>query len=230
MPTVATPPLFTIETPHGTLVAVHTDDALFAALHPDEAAHAEPFGEARRRWFAAGRAAMRVALAAHGRDAGPILADDRGAPILPEGLVGSISHKDCIAVALLADAADGRVGVDVELDVDRPIDVARRVLTNAELDAIAGLDARARARAVLRRFSVKEAIYKAIDPFLRRYVGFREVEPDAADPRRFVFIAPAVAGEPALDIEADIATRTEGTMALLLATARARLARTDGAT
>jgi 4'-phosphopantetheinyl transferase EntD len=34
----------------------------------------------------------------------------------------------------------------------------------------------ARAREVLLRFSAKEAIYKALDPFVRRYVGFLEVE------------------------------------------------------
>jgi len=35
---------------------------------------------------------------------------------------------------------------------------------------------------VLLRFSIKEAVYKAIDPFVQRFVGFREVavfpEPD----------------------------------------------------
>ncbi|HMG57415.1 MAG TPA: 4'-phosphopantetheinyl transferase superfamily protein [Kofleriaceae bacterium] len=31
-------------------------------------------------------------------------------------------------------------------------------------------------RGVTLRFSIKEAIYKAIDPYVRRYVGFTEVE------------------------------------------------------
>ncbi len=31
------------------------------------------------------------------------------------------------------------------------------------------------------RFSIKEAIYKAVDPFVRRYVAFTEVELEVAD-------------------------------------------------
>jgi phosphopantetheine--protein transferase-like protein len=65
--------------------------------------------------------------------------------------------------------------VDVETDVERKHDIARRVLTDAERDAIVGLDDRARARAITVRFSAKEAIYKALDPFVRRYVAFDEV-------------------------------------------------------
>jgi 4'-phosphopantetheinyl transferase EntD len=43
------------------------------------------------------------------------------------------------------------------------------------LAEIAHLDVSDRAREVLLRFSAKEAIYKALDPFVRRYVGFGEV-------------------------------------------------------
>ena len=47
--------------------------------------------------------------------------------------------------------------------------------STARLAAIAGLEGDERQRAILLRFSAKEAIYKALDPFVRRYVDFKEV-------------------------------------------------------
>ena len=66
----------------------------------------------------------------------------------------------------------------------RSLDIASRVLRDAERDELAGLDETDRAREVLLRFSAKEAIYKALDPFVRRYVDFKEMSvspgPDGA--------------------------------------------------
>jgi 4'-phosphopantetheinyl transferase EntD len=67
------------------------------------------------------------------------------------------------------------VGLDLEEDVDRAAEIAPKILDDDELAAIAGLDARARTRAILVRFSAKEAIYKGLDPFVQRYVGFKEI-------------------------------------------------------
>jgi enterobactin synthetase component D len=53
--------------------------------------------------------------------------------------------------------------------------VSGRVLTADEIADLAGLDQHQRALIVIQVFAIKEAIYKAIDPFMRRYVGFREV-------------------------------------------------------
>jgi phosphopantetheinyl transferase (holo-ACP synthase) len=54
--------------------------------------------------------------------------------------------------------------------------IANRVLTERELDALGALPADRAWIALTARFAIKEAIYKAIDPFVRRYVGFREAE------------------------------------------------------
>ena len=43
-----------------------------------------------------------------------------------------------------------------------------------ELAALADLTGVARDVEVLRRFAAKEAIYKALDPWVSRFVGFRE--------------------------------------------------------
>jgi 4'-phosphopantetheinyl transferase EntD len=158
------------------LGALSLEDAL-ASLHPDEIALATSMPPIRRRDWVAGRLALRHALTHQGLlSSAPLLADDRGAPILDPTALGSISHKRGLAVALASPASGAhRIGVDVENLASARVDVSARILTTPELDAIATLSGAARLRAVTLRFALKEAIYKAIDPFLRRYVGFREV-------------------------------------------------------
>src|SRR6185295_1461516 len=100
--------------PHGRLVGVEMDEALapalLATLHPDERALAAAFAPGRQLAFAAGRAALRIALADLGLPAGPVLVGERGGPRLPAGALGSVSHKRQLAVALAAvPDPDGRI-------------------------------------------------------------------------------------------------------------------------
>jgi enterobactin synthetase component D len=175
--------LFTLDLPHGLAVALAIPDgneleSLAAWLTPEELDFAKAWAPPRRRTWIAGRAALRTSLARSGLASPAILSDDRGAPVFPAGVVGSVSHKERVAVALVARAdpgADARIGVDVELDAPLRIDIARKVLTEDEQRELAALDEAPRLAEVRLRFSAKEAIYKALDPFVRRYVGFHEV-------------------------------------------------------
>lgn len=142
-------------------------DAAVARLAADEQRRAAELPALRRRAYVAGRTALHLALG--GGEA--IASDDRGAPVLPAGWVGSVSHKGARAAALIAAAGDGFVGIDLEVAAAPRGDIARRILTAREQAALAD-----RGRAVTRSFAIKEAIYKAIDPYERRYVGFLEVE------------------------------------------------------
>jgi 4'-phosphopantetheinyl transferase EntD len=164
-----------VETAHGTCVLVELADpaAARARLPAAEQAHAE----ARRAEFVVGRCALHEALGDWGV---AVLADDRGAPVLPAGWVGSVSHKGAVAAALVAPAGQGFVGVDLERAAPPRADIARRILTPREQAALAHLAGDERGRALTLRFAIKEAIYKAIDPHLRRYVGFLEVELELA--------------------------------------------------
>ena len=108
----------------------------------------------------------------------PILPDDRGAPRLPPAVVGSISHKEDLAVGLVSTDLGWRVGIDLEDPRALRRDISSRVLTAAEQAALAPLDEPTRRAETMARFAIKEAIYKAIDPYLRRYVGFTDVELD----------------------------------------------------
>ena len=113
----------------------------------------------------------------------PILSTPRGAPALPSGYVGSVSHKRELAVAIVARAEPTpRTTLGIDVEIPRPLrtDIATRVLTDDERAALAGLDPAARDAEVLFRFAAKEAIYKALDPWVQRMVSFQEVEIVAA--------------------------------------------------
>ena len=149
-----------------------------AALHPDERAFAHALGDARLASWIAGRLALRAALDAAGLpSSAPILPGPRGEPRLPDGVTGSISHKSGLAVAIAAPmgAPPTTLGLDLEELRALRADIAARVLTDRERAALpaAGVDRDAH---VLRVFSAKEAIYKALAPLLGRYIGFQEAQ------------------------------------------------------
>jgi 4'-phosphopantetheinyl transferase EntD len=182
MPRVIPDVTFDLELAHGRCVGVRLPEALGVvealaegALLSEERAYAATLGGVRRRTWMGGRIALRQALAREGIAAPPVLADGRGAPALPPGVAGSISHKEDMAVALVAREPRAKLGVDIESDAPRKLDISRKVLTDEELAEVAKLGSTERAREVLLRFSAKEAIYKALDPFVQRYVAFREV-------------------------------------------------------
>jgi 4'-phosphopantetheinyl transferase EntD len=185
---------FVVDLPFGICAAVSLPAAddfdLPSELHAEEAAYAQALPPARRRTWVGGRVALRAALAHHERGAPkggapgptaptpPILATPRGAPALPPGFVGSVSHKRELAVALVA-RAEGTpaetLGVDVELPARLRHDISGRVLTADERATVAELEGPARDRELLRRFAIKEAVYKALDPWVARFVSFQEV-------------------------------------------------------
>lgn len=164
-------------------------------LAPPEAALASALPLARQVGFVGGRLALRTAFHALGESTPAVLRTDRGAPELPSGLLGSVSHKGHRAVALVRRASQVAITIGVDLETApqeaapadterRRGDIAPRILTRRErerLEALADVNTLEYREAVRLRFALKEAVYKAIDPFVRRYVRFQEVEvfPDA---------------------------------------------------
>ncbi len=160
-------------------------------LHVSEADLARTMPPVRRSTFVAGRVALRAALASPRLGALTAGVHDlllgrttRGAPQLPAGLTGSVSHKlshqrqRAIAIAWVE--SEGLLGVDLEArplaaERGRP-SIASRILTPREFEVVRDLDAHAHREETVLRFSLKEAIYKAIDPVVQRYVRFTEVE------------------------------------------------------
>ena len=170
-----------------------TDSVPVCELHEEELAFASSLSPSHCSQFIGGRIALRRAMGPElARRVEPVLRGPRGAPVLAL-CGGSISHKEEVAVALVRLATDSSateqdltcpigecVGIDVEnLARYRRTDLlSKKVLTSQEeirlgTLAEAGLT---RDQEVLLSFSFKEAVYKAIDPFLQRRVGFNEVE------------------------------------------------------
>jgi 4'-phosphopantetheinyl transferase EntD len=184
-------PAFVVALPHGIAAGVHLPDApapvpteVLARLHPDERAHAATLGGYRQVQFVGGRLALGELFPELGLRRTPVLTNPHGAPLLPPGVTGSVTHKNDLAIAMLARGSPG-LGVDLEdTDRERP-GVAARVLRAEELAAVDVLPAERRWRDTAVRFSVKESVYKALHPFLLRYIGFGEVavwpSPDGID-------------------------------------------------
>jgi enterobactin synthetase component D len=167
---------------HGVLTAVHVPDTPEPV--PDEVMQRLPLAEAelaqgmtgmRRVRFVAGRLALRRACEQVGASPPPILVGGRGAPSLPRGLAGSVSHKTSVAVGMVARAEGGTLGVDLTEYGPPRAGLASRVLTEDERAEIAGQEPAQHWISVLMRFSIKEAMYKSLDPLLNRYIGYQEV-------------------------------------------------------
>ncbi|MGC9984001.1 MAG: 4'-phosphopantetheinyl transferase superfamily protein [Polyangia bacterium] len=181
---------FRLSLVHGRCVGVRipaqVNEAVLAALVPDERTFVSTLAPGRHPSWVAGRLALREAFRDLGIGPGPILATRRGAPALPSDLVGSISHKRMLAVGLAA-RREGGASIGVDLETSPPAfasahqaqsqarpDVRTRVLTHDELLRLESVPEENRRRTVILHFSLKEALYKAIDPLVGRHVAFHE--------------------------------------------------------
>lgn len=136
----------------------------------------------RQAEFAAGRAAARAALAAAGLPEAAIPAGEDRAPVWPEGVVGSITHGEDIALAVAAPlAVAAGLGLDVESDVPLPGDVLSEICDGEECAWIAGQVEPLRWARLI--FVAKEAAFKCQYPASRSLFGFEtmqvQVRPDA---------------------------------------------------
>ena len=128
-------------------------------------------GSSRAAEFDTGRECARMALREIGVDHTdrPILADERGAPVWPAGVVGSISHTagwtGAVAARRGRHGGIASIGLDAEVAAPLPDGVLEVVATESERTALAHLgraDADVPWDAVL--FAAKEATYKAWYP------------------------------------------------------------------
>lgn len=146
------------------------------ALFADEAAAVARAIDHRRRAFAAGRGAARMALASLGvrRQAIPI-GQDR-APIWPQGFVGSISHCTGFCVAVAARREDmAAIGIDVEVAGNLPPGVEQLVCRPEDIDHFALLPRTPGVDWPKLAFSAKEAFYKAYYPVRQRQIDYQDV-------------------------------------------------------
>ncbi|MFO0591858.1 MAG: 4'-phosphopantetheinyl transferase superfamily protein [Polyangiaceae bacterium] len=137
-----------------------------------EYARSLPSPQRQREWLG-GRHCLSTALAQLSVERPAMLQLPSGAPIVPLGTAGSISHKGPLVMALAASDAEG-VGIDVDYADDQDVRLQCKVLTVKER---VRLDLRgAGSLYVVAHFSLKEAVYKALDPAHQQSLDFDDIE------------------------------------------------------
>lgn len=160
--------------PEGVALAASDPSAEATGLWPIETTAMARAVPARRREFAAGRRAARMALASLGHAPAPIPMTPDRAPLWPEGVTGTISHGAGLCLALVGWSRDwAGLGLDLEPAMPLPEDILATICTPVERRALAqdpsGLLSR-------RLFCAKEATYKAQYTQSRRLLSFHDLE------------------------------------------------------
>jgi 4'-phosphopantetheinyl transferase EntD len=144
-------------------------------LRPSERAGLESAVLTVRRASGAGRDVARRLCERMGVRGAEIPRSVDRVPLWPDRIVGSITHDDAWAAAVVADARRlGGIGIDIEPPRGQPEDVARLIGSPDELEAFSGV---AFGETVL--FSLKEAIFKSVYPHDRQFLDFHDVLVDA---------------------------------------------------
>jgi 4'-phosphopantetheinyl transferase EntD len=151
---------------------------------PTEAPHIARARPARRREFAAGRAAARAAMTHLGCAPLAVPASADRAPIWPKGISGSISHAQSLCVAVVSQNASS-ISLDVEEATALDPKLLDTICSPAEQARIAGPDAGLHAKLI---FCAKEATYKAQYPLTRLLFSFDHLDV-ALNPKNHSFTA-----------------------------------------
>lgn len=162
------------------LISTRFDPALLMEDDFARCAIAPVRGVAKRQAeYLAGRLCAREALRrVTGQPGVPAVGADR-APQWPSGVVGSITHGDNWAAALVAASDQWRaIGMDVErmLPVERALRLQGEILTPDELSRLDGLDDEGRALRISLTFSFKESLFKALYPLTLTHFYFHDAE------------------------------------------------------
>jgi 4'-phosphopantetheinyl transferase EntD len=132
----------------------------------------------RRGEFSTVRHCARLALAALGEPAVPILPGVRGAPIWPAGVVGSMTHcAGYRGAAVARPSVAAGIGIDAEVHGPLPEGVLDLVSSESEREHLRQLAAGWPGVWWERLlFSAKESVYKVWSPPTGRWLGFDEAE------------------------------------------------------
>jgi 4'-phosphopantetheinyl transferase EntD len=189
--------------PPGTAAVETREDRLDIELFAEEEASLGEAVEKRRIEFVTARACAREALARLGLPAAPIATGERGQPLWPEGVVGSITHCAGYRACALAHAHElAAVGIDAEPNEPLPAGVLGVIARPEERSLLAEL---ARGDSTVRwdrlLFSAKESVYKVWFPIARSWLGCEEAAL-RIDPLRGTFQARLLAPWPGVGSDA----------------------------
>jgi len=134
----------------------------------------------RRAEFLAGRMCAQQALFCLTGTPHTLRQGNDRLPRWPRGCVGSISHSNALAAAVVAYRTDYRsLGIDLEhaiRDEDCTDELIGSIQTPAEWERLAVLPTLTRGQALTLAFSIKESVFKALYPLVHTYFDFKDVE------------------------------------------------------
>lgn len=144
----------------------------------------------RQAEFFFGRLAARAALLEQGATALEVPIGPAREPVWPPHFVGSISHIDGLAAAVVAPSARHTgLGIDLERTAHgQDQDALRQIAVDAEELALLSEDAGPLSldELVTLAFSAKESLYKGLYSTVGRFFGFEAARLEAIDPVRGV--------------------------------------------
>ncbi|MFE7761469.1 4'-phosphopantetheinyl transferase [Streptomyces sp. NPDC057438] len=158
----------------------HDEDAAVDGieLYPEEEAVVARAVAKRRREFTVVRACARRAMEKLGVTPRALVPGQRGAPVWPDGLTGSMTHcEGYAAAAVVRDGDLASLGIDAEPHGPLPEGVLAAIALPAEearLDRLSAGDPTVHWDRLL--FSAKESVYKAWFPLTGRWLDFSEAD------------------------------------------------------
>lgn len=114
-----------------------------------------------------------------GRTQFPKQQSDSRIPLWPAHSCGSLSHSHSICAAIVGCSQRWQnLGLDIEkpLTTQRAQRIAKTVLTKKEYATYENLDNSLRAHYVTQVFSLKESLFKALNPLTGTYFGFQDAQ------------------------------------------------------
>lgn len=166
-----------------------------AVLYPGEAELITRAVDKRRREFRTVRHCARQALRQLGLPPAPVLRGERGEPLWPAGVVGSMTHCAGYRAVAVAHSRDFHaLGIDAEPHEALPAGVLEIITLEQERGSLSELAAADSATCWDRiLFCAKETLYKAWFPLTRRWLGFEDaavtISPGTIDPAQGTFAA-----------------------------------------
>jgi enterobactin synthetase component D / holo-[acyl-carrier protein] synthase len=171
------------------------EDPPDAVLYPGEGELISRAVDKRRREFRTVRHCARRALRQLGLPPVAVLRGERGEPLWPPDVVGSMTHCSGYRAAAVAHSCDVHaLGIDAEPNEPLPAGVLDAIASAQEqgrLSQLAAADGTTRWDRLL--FCAKEAVYKAWFPLTHRWLGFEDaavtIERGMTDPTQGTFAA-----------------------------------------
>lgn len=170
-----------------------------AILFPQERTAVDRAVEKRRLEYTTARACAHAALEELGIAPAPILTGERGEPLWPAGVVGSITHCHGYRACAVGRAVDlPTIGIDAEPNDALPEGLVGDIARPEELVWLRRLQLRFPEVCWDRLlFSAKESVYKAWFPLAKSWLGFEDATL-TVDPSAGVFVARLLVSAPLL--------------------------------